>query len=378
MRVGHLWGDAALIPPFRRSASPEDLVTPSRLALVTDAWHPQTNGVVHTLSPLVRDLGAMGPRCSCSRRTPTARCPCRPIRRSGWPATPGGPSRACGVPPGRRAHRHRRAARPLDSRLARPQRPALHDQLPHALPGVPAARGSPSRWPGATGSSAGSTGGPSTRWWGRSRSSASSQARGVGRRLVHWPRGVDADAFHPAPPAGRRLPVPGPDLALRRAAWRSRRAWRTSCGCRCPAPRSWWATARPRGACSAATPTRLARLALRRGAGRALRERGLLRLPVAHGDVRQRPPGSAGLRPAGRLGARARARRSDRRRRQRRAGRDLLDACLPRAALLARGRAGLRRSATAGRPATHASAPTSCRSCGGRGHSSLQPEAAAY
>jgi glycosyltransferase involved in cell wall biosynthesis len=31
-----------------------------RLALVTDAWHPQTNGVVHTLTRLVKDLEAQG------------------------------------------------------------------------------------------------------------------------------------------------------------------------------------------------------------------------------------------------------------------------------------------------------------------------------
>jgi hypothetical protein len=32
----------------------------TRLDLVTDAWHPQTNGVVHTLSRLVRHLESLG------------------------------------------------------------------------------------------------------------------------------------------------------------------------------------------------------------------------------------------------------------------------------------------------------------------------------
>ena len=31
-----------------------------RLALVTDAWHPQTNGVVNTLARLVKDLQSQG------------------------------------------------------------------------------------------------------------------------------------------------------------------------------------------------------------------------------------------------------------------------------------------------------------------------------
>ncbi|HEX2658947.1 MAG TPA: glycosyltransferase, partial [Polyangia bacterium] len=33
---------------------------PRRLALVTDAWHPQTNGVVNTLSRLAKHLEATG------------------------------------------------------------------------------------------------------------------------------------------------------------------------------------------------------------------------------------------------------------------------------------------------------------------------------
>src|ERR1700759_1977265 len=35
-------------------------MTVERLALVTDAWHPQTNGVVNPLSRLVKHLRAQG------------------------------------------------------------------------------------------------------------------------------------------------------------------------------------------------------------------------------------------------------------------------------------------------------------------------------
>ena len=44
-----------------------------RLALVTDAWRPQTNGVVNTLVRLVNHLESTEPRCSWSRPTHTAR-----------------------------------------------------------------------------------------------------------------------------------------------------------------------------------------------------------------------------------------------------------------------------------------------------------------
>src|SRR5262245_64880646 len=41
-------------------ADPERRKRTGKLALVTDAWHPQTNGVVNTLSHLVRHLEAQG------------------------------------------------------------------------------------------------------------------------------------------------------------------------------------------------------------------------------------------------------------------------------------------------------------------------------
>ena len=61
--------------------------------------------------------------------------------------------------------------------------------------------------------------------------------------------------------------------------------------------------------CSAASRRRLARLSLRRRSVGALRQRRLLRLPVAHRDLRQRDARGDGLRPAGRIGARAGSRR---------------------------------------------------------------------
>ena len=55
------------------------------------------------------------------------------------------------------------------------------------------------------------------------------QGKRVGGQLVHWPRGVDADVFHPS---HRRDDVyaglPGPIPGSTSGAWPSRRAWRTS------------------------------------------------------------------------------------------------------------------------------------------------------
>ena len=76
----------------------------------------------------------------------------------------------------------------------------------------------------------------------------------MGQRLVHWPRGVDADVLQPAAPARRRLRSCRGRSGSTSAAWPSRRAWRTSWGCRCRAPRSWSATVRRARSCSARYP----------------------------------------------------------------------------------------------------------------------------
>ena len=66
-------------------------------------------------------------------------------------------------------------------------------------------------------------------------------------------------------------------------------------------------------AAAALSRRRVARLSLRRRPGRALRQRRLLRVSVAHRDLRQRAAGGDGVGPAGRVGARARSGRHRRR-----------------------------------------------------------------
>src|SRR5262249_17182033 len=54
--VGSFWQRCARRPVF----DPESGCAPKRLALVTDAWHPQVNGVVNTLTRLVKRLESRG------------------------------------------------------------------------------------------------------------------------------------------------------------------------------------------------------------------------------------------------------------------------------------------------------------------------------
>ena len=345
-------------------------MTPSRLALVTDAWHPQTNGVVNTLSTLVTylrdhgDRGAGGRAGRPSHRAPAVlsgdrSSPCDP-----WKAI----ARMRGVRARRGARRHRGAARALGPRLAGAARACASP--PASTPASPSTCSArlpvPLSWGYAL-----------ERWFhGRRRAHAGRHAvaderagatAAVGRRLVHWPRGVDTELFHP-----RRTRATTSTRARARsgstsAASRSRRASRTSSSCRSPAPRWWSATVRRARACSAASPTSsVPRLALRRRPGRALRERRLLRVPVAHRDLRQRDPGGAGVGPAGRLGAGAGSLRPRRRRRQRRADDDLAAtrACARSPARRERPRApALAGYTLAGQPCS-SSARTWSRSCG--------------
>ena len=114
-----------------------------RIALVTDAWSPQTNGVVRTLSITVDELGARHTSSRSSTRRLSAPCPARPTRRSG--------SRCCRIAGcARRLDRfapdavHIATEGPLGlaaRRWCRRRGTAVHDLLPHAVSRVrPGAR----------------------------------------------------------------------------------------------------------------------------------------------------------------------------------------------------------------------------------------------
>ena len=73
----------------------------------------------------------------------------------------------------------------------------------------------------------------------------------TGRRMAFkhlriWSRGVDVEQFHPI--AGRHACPMKARSGSMSAAWRSRRISRPSWRWTCPAPRWWWATARPAAA----------------------------------------------------------------------------------------------------------------------------------
>ena len=228
-----------------------------KLALVTDAWKPQTNGVVNTLVRLVKHLESKGTEVlvvapDAHRTVPLPSYPEIRIACDPWRAI----ARIRGVRARRDSRRHRGAAGVLDGGLAAPTGPALHDQLPHPLRRVPerARARVPLEW-----------GYKLVRWFhGRAAAHAgeldvaaatSCRTRRVGQQLVHWPRGVDADAL---PPAHRRGDVyaglPRADLALRRARGRREEPGGLPRAAARRAPRSWSATAPRARSCSASYP----------------------------------------------------------------------------------------------------------------------------
>ena len=167
-----------------------------RLALITDAWHPQTNGVVNTLVRLTATCESQGSNCWWWRPTGIAPRPCLPIPRFASPAIPGRPFPASRFAPDAihvategplgfwtvawlRRHGlrfttsfHTRYAEYLHARLPVPLDWGyqvvrwFHERADHTLVSSRALL-------------------------------EELQGRRVGQRLVHWPRGVDAAVFHP-------------------------------------------------------------------------------------------------------------------------------------------------------------------------------------
>ncbi|HET6897731.1 MAG TPA: glycosyltransferase, partial [Vicinamibacteria bacterium] len=181
-----------------------------RLALVTDAWHPQTNGVVHTLSRLVRHLESQG----------AAVLVLAPDGHKTMPL-PSYPEIRLACDPWRAVDRliafrpdavHIATEGPLGlwirqwlGREGLDFTTSFHTRFPEYLrERLPV----PVEWTYRL-----------ERWFhGRAQHTLVGTqslirelaARGVGKRLVHWPRGVDADAFHPDHRRRGLYAYPGP------------------------------------------------------------------------------------------------------------------------------------------------------------------------
>lgn len=184
---------------------------PKRLALVTDAWHPQTNGVVLTLQRIVSHLESQGVEVLVISPQDhiTLPCPSYPEIRLAcdpWRAVsrieafaPDAVHIATEGPLGLwvNAYLRRRSLRFTTS---------FHTRFPEYLsmraPMIPLSFGY------------------AIERWFHSRSESTLvgtrslidelRAQGVGRRLVHWPRGVDAERFSPAHRRGDVYDLPGP------------------------------------------------------------------------------------------------------------------------------------------------------------------------
>ena len=169
-----------------------------RLALVTDAWHPQTNGVVHTLSRLVKDLQAHGTEVlvispEMHRTVPLPSDPDYRIACDPWRAIP----RIRAFSPDAV---HVSTEGPLGlwtnwwlRRRGLRFTTSFHTRFPEF---VSARFGVPAAW-----------GYRVERWFHRAAEHTlvgtqslihELDAHRIGQRLVRWPRGVDTERFHPA------------------------------------------------------------------------------------------------------------------------------------------------------------------------------------
>jgi glycosyltransferase involved in cell wall biosynthesis len=170
---------------------------PRRLCLVTDAWHPQTNGVVNTLSKLVKYLQAVGTRVLVIAPTghralplpsyPEIKLACDPWK-AVRPIVRFAPDSV-----------HVATEGPLGCWMSAWLRQeglrfttSFHTRFPEYLR---ARAPVPLAWSYQI-----------ERWFhGRAERTlvgtrsliGELRQRGIGRQLVHWPRGVDAEFFHP-------------------------------------------------------------------------------------------------------------------------------------------------------------------------------------
>ncbi len=106
-----------------------------RILIVTDAWKPQVNGVVRTLTTVVQELQAMGHVVDVigPDRFRTFPCPTYPdIALSLLPRRRSDPHDR-GVQPRRPAHRDRRAAWSGGAKLGEADGVRLHHRIPHPV-----------------------------------------------------------------------------------------------------------------------------------------------------------------------------------------------------------------------------------------------------
>ncbi len=181
-----------------------------RLALVTDAWHPQTNGVVNTLSRLVSHLESQGTEVlvvspDAHRTLPLPTYPEIRLARDPWRAVrrlrdfdPDAIHVATEGPLGFwiRGWLGRR-----DLRFTTSFHTRFPEYLNSRLPVPLSWSYSLVRW---------FHGGAEHTLVGTASLIRELAARRVGRRLVHWPRGVDAEAFRPERRRLDTYPCPRP------------------------------------------------------------------------------------------------------------------------------------------------------------------------
>ena len=221
-----------------------------RIALVSDAWRPQINGVVRTIETIARLLGADGHDVEVfgPDRFRTLPCPTYPeIRLSLFPAArldhmlklfaPDAIHLVTEGPLGW-------AARAFCIRRGIPFTSAYHTRFPeyvHARIRLPVA------WSYAF---ARRFHAPSAAVLVVAQSIRDELAARGFENLVPWSRGVDIAAFL----GGRVLPMTPPSCRGRSgsvpAVSRSRRTSRRSSTSTCPAPSGWWAAARSSRSCN--------------------------------------------------------------------------------------------------------------------------------
>ena len=253
-----------------------------RILVATDAWFPQVNGVVRTLTSLA--AGACSASASRSsfltpEGIPTFALPSYPDIRLALPcrardraraSTPSGPTPSISRPKARSASRR--------AGIASAHGAAVHDQLPHPLRrlcgGALADPDEPELGAGCAGSTM-----PAAAPWRRPPSLADELRRRGFRKLMRWPRGVDADLFRPRSGSDPRPAAAG--LPHRRPA-RGREEHRGLPGAR---PAGHQGRGRRRAGARRAGARfpdgDLPRRQARRGAGRRLRRRRRVRVSRA-------------------------------------------------------------------------------------------------
>ena len=109
-----------------------------RILIATDAWHPQVNGVVRTLTSLARSAAALGAEIDFLTPDgfPSLAVPTYPGLRIALPNPRRIADQDRGGIAGRHSHRDRRADRMGGKGLLPPPRPCFHDVLYDTLSGI--------------------------------------------------------------------------------------------------------------------------------------------------------------------------------------------------------------------------------------------------